>query len=174
MNIRRKIFKKNWNIIFLSMGIGFLIIAHQSWRRVKIRSSQEHLKKTIFNKLTNANENIRAFMKNAVNTRIEISHVPETCDINFLPRGFENTGEYEEYFVNQSTIYSKDYLKALAKVKPVYPNPAIRLHPDKFLYPVVFRGPNNQLLGLWESIYVAIRLNRTLVIPRFEKHFTDK
>jgi len=38
--------------------------------------------------------------------------------------------------------------------------PQIPLDPDRFLYPGLIGGPNNQLVGLWESIYIAIRLNR--------------
>lgn len=174
MNCRRRSFRKNWTIVIVSLGVAFLIITQQSWRQTPIGNSHEHIKNAIVNKLAKVDENIRTFMKNAINTGMDDPPNPTTCDINFLPRGFVSTGEYEDYFVNQSTIYSEDYLKSAVKVKPIYNNVAIRLHPDRFLYPVVFRGPNNQLLGLWEAIYVAIRLNRTLVIPRFNKHFTDK
>ena len=35
-----------------------------------------------------------------------------------------------------------------------------------------FFGPNNQIHGLRESIILAVKLNRTLVIPPFYKHHT--
>ncbi|XP_076817899.1 uncharacterized protein LOC143463324 isoform X1 [Clavelina lepadiformis] len=46
----------------------------------------------------------------------------------------------------------------------------IQLNPSRFLYPGFYGGPNNQIMGLLQSIYVAIRLNRTLVVPRFSTH----
>lgn len=51
--------------------------------------------------------------------------------------------------------------------------PKINLNKKKFLFPLLSNGPNNQLMGLRESIYIAIRLNRTLVLPFFRKHRTD-
>ena len=38
--------------------------------------------------------------------------------------------------------------------------PQIQLDPNRFFYPGLVGGPNNQLVGLLESIYIAIRLNR--------------
>ena len=43
---------------------------------------------------------------------------------------------------------------------------------DKFLIPFLNWGPNNQLRGLQESLILAIKLNRTLCVPFFFKHFT--
>nr|XP_026691833.1 uncharacterized protein LOC100187397 isoform X2 [Ciona intestinalis] len=51
--------------------------------------------------------------------------------------------------------------------------PRIKLNPNKFLLPSLVWGPNNQLLGFLDSIVVAIKLNRTLVIPLFFKHSSD-
>ena len=39
--------------------------------------------------------------------------------------------------------------------------------------PALIWGPMNQVEGLRESIALAIRLNRTLVIPPMYRHFTD-
>ena len=36
----------------------------------------------------------------------------------------------------------------------------IKLNPSRFLYPGFYGGPNNQIMGLHQSIYVAISLNR--------------
>ena len=47
-----------------------------------------------------------------------------------------------------------------------YENPQIKLSPNLFLYPGLLAGPNNQIVGLLHSMYLAIRLNR-LVIPIF-------
>ncbi|CAK8693089.1 unnamed protein product [Clavelina lepadiformis] len=50
--------------------------------------------------------------------------------------------------------------------------PQISLDPNKFLYPGLFGGPNNQIYGLRQSVYLAIRLNRTVVLPQFFGHVT--
>ena len=39
--------------------------------------------------------------------------------------------------------------------------------------PVLIWGPMNQVEGLRETIALAIRLNRTIVIPPMYRHFTD-
>ena len=57
----------------------------------------------------------------------------------------------------------------------LFENPVIPLDAGKYLLPELTYGPNNQLIGLVESVVVAIRLNRTLVLPSFHKHFqTDR
>lgn len=48
--------------------------------------------------------------------------------------------------------------------------PMINLNKNKFITPVLPYGPNNQLRGFRETVWLAIRLNRTLVIPPFFKH----
>ena len=42
----------------------------------------------------------------------------------------------------------------------VYDNPRIKLDPNRYLYGGNVQGPNNQIVGLIESIYIAIKLNR--------------
>ena len=56
---------------------------------------------------------------------------------------------------------------------PFHLEPEIRLDPDHFLIPILEWGPNNQLRGFMESMYIAIQLNRTLIVPPFFKHRTD-
>lgn len=51
--------------------------------------------------------------------------------------------------------------------------PKFRLDPDRFITPVYIWGPSSQLQGLREAIGVAIRLNRTLLLPPFLTHQTD-
>nr|XP_039264992.1 uncharacterized protein LOC120340713 [Styela clava] len=48
--------------------------------------------------------------------------------------------------------------------------PKFVLNSKRYLFPILTNGPNNQLDGLWESIFLAIRLNRTLVMPHFHTH----
>jgi hypothetical protein len=49
-------------------------------------------------------------------------------------------------------------------------DPKYVLDPEKFLTAFVSRGPNNQIYSLRETIYIAITLNRTLILPPFFKH----
>ena len=49
-------------------------------------------------------------------------------------------------------------------------NPKYATDPGKFLIPVFTYGPNNQLHGFREAIFMAIKLNRTIIAPPFFKH----
>jgi hypothetical protein len=51
--------------------------------------------------------------------------------------------------------------------------PKYELNPKLYLTPVYIWGPSSQLQGLREAIGVAIRLNRTLVLPPFLTHQSD-
>ena len=51
--------------------------------------------------------------------------------------------------------------------------PLFNLNPDKFIIPVLIWGPSNQLDGLKDTIALAIRFNRTLVLPDFYYHNKD-
>uniref|UniRef100_H2YE79 Peptide-O-fucosyltransferase n=1 Tax=Ciona savignyi TaxID=51511 RepID=H2YE79_CIOSA len=52
--------------------------------------------------------------------------------------------------------------------------PRIQLDGNKFMLPFLIWGPNNQLIGLRDSIFLAIKLNRTLVLPHFVTQYNDK
>ena len=39
---------------------------------------------------------------------------------------------------------------------------------DKFLTSVLMNGPNNQLIGLRETMFIAIKLNRSYILVRFQ------
>ena len=52
-------------------------------------------------------------------------------------------------------------------------DPKFKLNPDQFITPVYIWGPSSQLQGLREAIGVAIRLNRTLLLPPFLTHQSD-
>ena len=41
-----------------------------------------------------------------------------------------------------------------------YDNPRIKLDPNRFLYSGMTWGPNNQIVGLIETAFIAIKLNR--------------
>ena len=48
--------------------------------------------------------------------------------------------------------------------------PKYKMDPSKFLAVAGSRGPNNQVVSLRDSVFFAIALNRTLIIPPFFKH----
>ena len=48
--------------------------------------------------------------------------------------------------------------------------PKYKMDPTKFLAVAGSRGPNNQIVSLRDTIFFAIALNRTLILPPFFKH----
>ncbi|CAK8689387.1 uncharacterized protein LOC143459947 isoform X2 [Clavelina lepadiformis] len=80
---------------------------------------------------------------------------------------------------SSSNMYPSSKIKIICSTwrKPLHNVSAlssqITLAPDRFLYPGLIWGPNNQIVGLFQSIYVAIRLNRTLVVPLFQTQYTE-
>ena len=75
----------------------------------------------------------------------------------------------EEYLPTKNEDCPSSSVNFDTKIEPM-----IKLNPNKFLTAALAWGPNNQLRGLRETIYLAIRLNRTLVIPPFFKHRSDQ
>ena len=51
--------------------------------------------------------------------------------------------------------------------------PLINLDSNHYLVAMSHNGPTNQLLGLRDAIFLSIRLNRTLVLPKFFKVKTE-
>nr|XP_039265613.1 uncharacterized protein LOC120341204 [Styela clava] len=105
------------------------------------------------------------------NSELKMNGNIDKCKLKWKNSKVNKTA-YETLY-DGTAIYHKNYLTLPKSVKPLYPDPVIRLNPDKFLLPIPHNGPNNQLIGLREATFVAIRLNRTMVIPRFFKHFSD-
>ena len=80
-----------------------------------------------------------------------------------------------------STIQTKvtppiTYVKPVCPAKPITKNsekitPRYILNPNKFIIPSLLWGPSNQLLGLKEGIALAIRFNRTLIVPKLYYHY---
>jgi len=52
--------------------------------------------------------------------------------------------------------------------------PKYHTDPDKFLIPVLAWGPNNQMRGFREALILARKMNRTICLPPFFKHHSDK
>lgn len=90
---------------------------------------------------------------------------------------------------NPMTPPSNSELDSLGKVSdfvcPYNPNsnhykpnkniaPFFNLRKNKFLVAVPVYGPNNQMNGILESIALAIRLNRTFVLPKLYRHHADQ
>ncbi|XP_039264860.2 uncharacterized protein LOC120340622 [Styela clava] len=80
-----------------------------------------------------------------------------------------------------STLYELKYFEKVSISNknekyypmPLYPDPVFKMNPDKFILPLLQNGPNNQLMGFREAIFVGLKLNRTIVIPKFIKHHSD-
>jgi len=74
-------------------------------------------------------------------------------------------------------LYSADDFPACPEIdqRSINDNvePKFKLNPKLFITPVYIWGPSSQLQGLRESIGVAIRLNRTLLLPPFLTHQSD-
>nr|XP_026694318.1 uncharacterized protein LOC100175784 isoform X1 [Ciona intestinalis] len=98
--------------------------------------------------------------------RNKLSHVTNQEQSSF-PNSYQNN------ITNQLSRCRKwkpsDWLLKNAK----HLAPHFKTSPTRFLLPWLYNGPNNQLLGLRQAIFVALHLNRTLVMPTFQKHFND-
>ena len=81
------------------------------------------------------------------------------------------------------TFYSKTSIPLLTEIRifdgdrcplewksPLHKNPLLKLDPHKFIFPLLINGPNNQMIGLRDSIFLSIALNRTLILPQFYQH----
>lgn len=87
----------------------------------------------------------------------------------------ESEKSNEDLFLESTTVVpeqmecpSVNQRQVNAGIKPKY-----ELNPNLFITPVFIWGPSSQLQGLREAIGVAIRLNRTLLLPPFLTHQTD-
>nr|CAB3262505.1 uncharacterized protein LOC100180089 [Phallusia mammillata] len=96
-------------------------------------------------------------------------------------RLLKRAGTFRPYSATETiTIYLEDVNNIQTRSKcqlKIYnqpdENPIIKLNPHKFILPVLYNGPTNQLIGLRDTVYLAILLNRTVIIPEFHKHLTD-
>jgi len=72
--------------------------------------------------------------------------------------------------------YLKKNIQANCSILDVYDwnkndiKPRFKLRKNKFLFPLLYNGPNNQMLGFQQSMTMAVLLNRTLILPNFYKH----
>jgi hypothetical protein len=86
-----------------------------------------------------------------------------------MPAADEATVENVEKYPESPTAVEYDGSEeVIPQGEPYY-----RTDPNRFLIPLLSMGPNNQLEGFLESVFLAIKLNRTLCIPPFYKHKTD-
>lgn len=111
----------------------------------------------------------------------ENARAPEWQNINY---GNKTT---EESRINPLEKYASEIKQFDTLVTDVLPtqifagmdditveHPYHQTDPDRFLIPLLSMGPNNQFEGFLESVFLAIKLNRTLCIPPFFKHKTDE
>jgi len=74
----------------------------------------------------------------------------ESNQKNKTNRELQLMGDRQRCVFETSRTYNKGKVES----------PQILLNPDRFLYPGLVWGPGNQMVGLWQSMYLAIRLNR--------------
>ena len=58
--------------------------------------------------------------------------------------------------------------------KLISKNPLVETDQSRYLLAIAHNGPTNQLLGLREAIFLSIRMNRTLILPKFFKVSIDR
>ena len=124
-----------------------------------------NMTRTVWNNLQIIQTTIRLGPKTGRNFHFSIGGV---CPINWKIPTIE-TSEYED---GDLKIPADDSgkLPEPVLVEPIYSNPVLKLRPDFFVLPILQNGPNNQLVGFRETIFLAIKLNRTVVLPKFFKH----
>ena len=77
---------------------------------------------------------------------------------------FENFVEESEESMPKICPLSPEYTIAEFNIKNV--NAKYETRPDKFVSSVLMNGPNNQLIGLRETMFIAIKLNRSYIMVR--------
>lgn len=85
----------------------------------------------------------------------------------------KNTSTRSSFLVTNQCVPWKNTSEILKENKEKQIEPYFRLRNNRFILPWLYNGPTNQLFGLRQAAYIAITLNRTLVLPIFFKHFTD-
>ena len=96
----------------------------------------------------------------------------------FLNRNeHQKVAPLEKYPESPDTGVVVDYEQSVASVvaenNGETDGPHYNTDPNRYLIPLLSMGPNNQLEGFLESVFLAIKLNRTLCVPPFYKHKTD-
>lgn len=143
--------KREWLLLLLIIGILFLF---------RVISSREF-------KAGNGDATIHAAKKETVGLGLA---TPAECNLKSGKKFKANVYEGER---NIGSLLHETSRKAPIP-SPVVKNPIFRMDANRYIVPILEGGANNQLFEFREAVYVAIKLNRTLVIPRFFKHFTDR
>ena len=105
------------------------------------------------NRNTNSNNNINDNKKNALN-----DHQKQANDVLKAPKKSSPTVQVKE----QTAANLKpncSWWKITSHLE-IPEDPLIKLHPNLYLYPGLDGGPNNQIKGFYQAMYLAIRLNR--------------
>ncbi|CBY11082.1 unnamed protein product [Oikopleura dioica] len=104
-------------------------------------------------------------LKELATDKIEAKDRDNYLDARIIPEDVSEPGQQESGCPKWYPDWS-----ALAELQP-----RIKLDPNKFLTPILTYGPNNQQRGFRETVFLAVKLNRTIVPPAFFKHSrTDK
>ena len=92
-------------------------------------------------------------------------NLPKLPDFPDLPKvTHKPKSEHKSSNEKNCPMWEPDW-EALKDVQP-----QVTLDPEKYLIPILTYGPNNQLRGFRETIFLALKLNRTIVPPPFYKH----
>ena len=75
--------------------------------------------------------------------------------------------------ISEAETLCKNWKKSNELILKTNTKPVYNYEKNKYLIPWLYNGPNNQLFGLRQAVYVAIALKRVLVIPLFFKHFME-
>uniref|UniRef100_H2YAJ9 GDP-fucose protein O-fucosyltransferase 2 n=1 Tax=Ciona savignyi TaxID=51511 RepID=H2YAJ9_CIOSA len=111
-----------------------------------------------------------------INQKYGISSLDDTLRPHTVGQSHLQRSNYDDKKNNQHQRQSCEFWSSSKKLltSSPQPKPRFKTNPRKFILPWLYNGPNNQLMGLRQAVFVAIYLNRTLVIPVFQKHFNDK
>lgn len=101
---------------------------------------------------------------------MEINSPSQVMSMSRELHTFYQDSEYEHHYqyYDHRVCVAPEIIDWSTPVIPLYKTSTTR-----YIMPVLIWGPMNQVEGLRETIALAIRLNRTIVIPPMYRHFTD-
>jgi len=101
---------------------------------------------------------------------MEINSPSQVMSMSRELHTFYQDSEYEHHYqyYDHRACVAPEIIDWSTPVVPLY-----KTSTERYIMPVLIWGPMNQVEGLRETIALAIRLNRTVVIPPMYRHFTD-
>ena len=90
-----------------------------------------------------------------------------------LVRPIENTRKKNLQLSSTNSRKEFKFSSCNLEEEAVPVKPLINTDPGRYLVAISHNGPTNQLMGLRDAIFLSIRLNRTLILPKFFKVKTE-